>query len=354
MMTFKSYWLLPCLSIILLFPSLLRAAAPDDVPAPLLFGVALDGFPITEERLRNVEDDIGVSPEIVVFFLQWPSIEGQGAAPFPGESLDAIWNTGAIPCLTWEPMYYRDGHEVMVPFDAILNGDYDPYILGFARQSVTWKRPFMIRFAHEMNIERYHWGTKKKGYGPESPDIYKRMFRYIVTMFQKADTQNALWVFCPNAESVPNTSYDPRASWNRVENYYPGEKYVDILGIDGYNWGTTQTKAKNGWDSHWRGFKEIFRPTYEKMRELAPGKPIFIFETASVSQGGDKCLWIKKAFDTVAEWKVNGLIWFQVKKEFDWRINSEGETAYVNRVKATKSFPHQWIKGFQNDQGRTD
>ena len=325
----------------------MRAAAPDNIPGPLLFGVALDGFPITKERLKNIEDDIGVSPGIVVFFLQWPPIGDQRVARFPRESLEAIWNTGAIACLTWEPMYYRDGREVMIPYQAILNGDYDPYLIGFAKQAASWKKPFMIRFAHEMNIKRYHWGTKKEGYGPESPDIYKRMFRYVVTMFQKAGAQNVFWAFCPNAESVPNTSYDPSASWNRIEDYYPGDMYVDILGIDGYNWGTTQTKAKNGWDSHWRKFREIFRPTYQKLRELAPGKPVLIFETASVSQGGDKGLWIKNAFETAVEWKVNGLIWFQATKECDWRINSEDDTVYKNILTTTTSFPHQWIKGLK-------
>ncbi len=354
MMTIKSYWLLPCLSILLLFPSLMRAVAPDDVPAPLLFGVALDGYPITEERLKNVQNDIGLSPGIVVFFIQWPSIEGHGTAPFPEESLDAIWNTGAIPCLTWEPMCHRDGHEVMVPFDAILNGDYDPYILRFARQSATWKKPFMIRFAHEMNVARYHWGTTKQGYGPESPDIYRRMFRYVVTIFQKAGVQDVLWVFCPNAESVPNTSYDPSAVWNRIEKYYPGEKYVDILGIDGYNWGITQTKAKNGWDSQWKEFTAIFRPAWEKLWQLAPDKPIFVFETASVDQGGDKGLWIRSAFKVTREWKLNGLVWFQVKKEHDWRINSGGDISYRDIPETPTSLPHQWIRGLRHDQGRTD
>ena len=347
MMTLKNYWLLPCLSIILLFPSLLRAAAPGIVSAPLLFGVALDGFPITEERLRNVEDDIGVSPGIVVFFLQWPSKVGQGSAPFPRESLDAIWNIGAIPCLTWEPMYYTEGHEIMVPCQDILNGAYDPYLLGFAKQAASWDRPFMIRFAHEMNIARYHWGTKKSGYGTESPDIYKRMFQYVSTMFQKAGAQNVLWVFCPNSESVPNASYDPHASWNRIEDYYPGDKYVDVLGIDGYNWGTTQTRAKIGWDSQWKEFAAIFHPAWEKLRQLAPDKPIFVFETASVKQGGDKGLWIKNAFETARAWKLNGLVWFQVKKEYDWRINSGEGVSYRDIPKTTTSLPHQWIKGLR-------
>ena len=354
MMTVKSYWLLPCLSIILFFPSLLRAAAPNDVPAPLLFGVALDGYPITKERLKNVADDIGISPGIVVFFLQWPSMDSQDGDPFPGESLEAIWRTGAIPCLTWEPMYYSAGHEFMIPCQAILNGAYDPYLLKFAKQAASWKRPFMIRLAHEMNIERYHWGTKKSEYGPQSPSIYQRMYRYVVDMFQKAGAQNVLWVFCPNSESVPNTSYDPRACWNRIEDYYPGNTYVDVLGIDGYNWGTTQTKAKNGWDSQWKEFAAIFHPAWETLRQLAPHKPIIVFETASVSQGGDKGLWIKNAFETAKAWKMNGIVWFQVKKEYDWRINSGGDTFYRDVLKANACSPHQWIRGWQHDQRRTD
>ena len=347
MMTFKSYWLLPCLSIILLFPSLLRADSPDCGSGPLFFGVALDGCPITGERLQSVTDEIGLQPGIVVFFLQWPPIGDQGVARFPGESLDAIWNMGAIPCLTWEPMYYSEGREIMVTCQDILNGAYDAYLMGFAKQSASWKRPFMIRFAHEMNIERYHWGTKKEGYGPESPHIYRRMFRYVATIFQKAGAQNVLWVFCPNSESVPNASYDPGASWNRIEDYYPGDKYVDVLGIDGYNWGTTQTRAKNGWDSQWKEFAAIFRPAWEKLRQLAPDKPIFVFETASVNQGGDKGLWIKNAFKTARAWKLNGLVWFQVKKEYDWRINSGEDVSYRDIPETTTSLPHQWIKGLR-------
>ena len=344
-MTLKNFWLVP-LSMMLLFPSLIRAGSPHCGSAPLFFGVALDGYPIGKERLKSIEEAIGVSPGMVSFFLQWPSMTRQGSHCFPRESLDAIWNTGAIPCLTWEPMYYSEGREIMVSCHDILNGVYDPYLLEFAKQAALWKRPFMMRFAHEMNVARYHWGTKKEGYGPESPHIYRRMFRYVVTIFQKAGAKNVLWVFCPNSESVPNASYDPSASWNRIEDYYPGDTYVDVLGIDGYNWGTTQTRAKNGWDSQWKEFAAIFRPAREKLRQLAPDMPIFVFETASVNRGGDKGLWIKNEFETAREWKLSGLIWFQVKKENDWRINSMGKAPYGHIPGATACSPHQWIRGF--------
>jgi len=337
--------LLPCLSMVLLFPSLLWAGSSPCKSHPFFFGTALDGCPITEERLSQVKNDIGVWPEIVVFFLQWPSMKDPTTARFPVESLDAIWNSGAIPCLTWEPMYYSEGREVMVPWQAIVHGAYDGYLKEFAAEAASWNRPFMIRFAHEMNIARYHWGTEPSGYGPESPDIYRRMFRYVVTVFRGAGAHNAVWVFCPNAESVPNVSYDATAYWNRMEDYYPGDAVVDVLGMDGYNWGTTQTKANHGWDSQWRAFGTIFRPAWETLRRSAPDKPILVFETATVDQGGDKGLWIKNAFETAREWNLNGLVWFQVNKEYDWRISSGQTLSSGSPPEPDRCPPHQWIRG---------
>jgi hypothetical protein len=320
-MTLKTNVLLSCLFIALLIPWSPRAESPPAGSTSLLFGVALDGYPITRERLEKVEKDIGISLGIVVFYLQWPSLDSQNGAPFPKESLEAIWSVDAMPCLTWEPMHYRAGHEFMVPFQDIQSGAYEPYLLEFAKQAALVKRPFMIRFAHEMNIARYHWGTKASEYGPESPRIYQQMFRYVVTLFQQAGAYNVLWVFCPNAESVPNASYDKGASWNRLEAYYPGNAYVDVLGMDGYNWGTTQKKSKSGWDSQWRTFADIFRPAWDTLRHLDSKKPIIVFETGTVDQGGNKKCWIKDAFETARQWRLNGLVWFQVKKEYDWRIN---------------------------------
>lgn len=354
-MAFMKNALIPCLFLMLMLAGTAFPGSPETGPTPLFFGVALDGCPIQKERLRSIQDELGVSPQLVVFFLQWPQPDAQAEAPFPRDTLNAIWDTGAIPCLTWEPMYFDQGDEVMVPCQDILSGAYDPYLIWFAEQAAVWNKPLMIRFAHEMNIERYHWGTDKTAYGSNSPAIYRRMFRYVVALFQKAGADNAVWVFCPNSESVPNTSYDPKASWNTIDAYYPGDAFVDVLGMDGYNWGTTQARAKNGWDSHWREFADIFRPAWETLRRLSPDKPIFVFETASVDQGGDKARWIRNAFDTALEWGLTGLVWFQVNKEYDWRINCKGRgVSCIGRGESPACSPHGWIRGLLHDQRRTD
>lgn len=310
------------------------------------FGVALDGHPLTETRLETEEKNIGAQPDLVVFFLQWPPVSDPEAGVFPLESLQSIWNRGAVPCLTWEPMYFQGAHERAVPWRSILEGAYDSYLISFAEQARAWDKPLIIRLAHEMNIERYHWGTTKAAYGPESPTIYQRIFRYVVDLFNQAGAHNVQWAFCPNAESVPNHSYDPTACWNRVASYYPGNSYVDILGMDGYNWGNTQTKEENGWDSRWKSFRDIFGHLYCELRRLAPEKPIFVFETATVHVGGDRGLWLQEAAETLQSWGIKGLVWFQVEKEQDWRLQPhETRVLGLHTRRAVPSGLQEWILG---------
>ena len=195
-----------------------------------------------------------------------------------------------------------------------------------------------------MNLDRYHWGTAKEDYGARSPELYKSMFKYVVSLVRRAGAKNVLWVFCPNAESVPNPNFLPDASWNKVGNYYPGADFVDILGMDGYNWGTTMTEERNGWKSSWKPFREIFASLRGELIKLAPGKPIVVFETASVNQGGDRTLWIKEALETSGAWGIRGLVWFQADKEFNWSIKNEKDTSYISAVRTATSPSQNWIR----------
>jgi hypothetical protein len=309
---------------------------------PCFWGIALEGYPITVAQLEKVEQELGFPPKMVMFYLQWPAPHGTGE--FPQESLEVIWQRGAVPCLTWEPMYRRDNSEVTVLYEQIAAGQYDSYLTNFAREAAAWGRPLIIRFAQEMNLERYHWGTEKGRYGPQSPEIYLKIFRYVVDFFRRTEAHQVLWAFCPNAESLPNPVHDFAAAWNRAQNYYPGDTYVDILGMDGYNWGTTQTVEKHGWQSRWQSFQEIFAPLHQELRSLSLHKPLLVFETASVLVGGDKALWIKEALPVLQSWKVRGIVWFQVNKEVDWRLNAKGDLSYLPLIREQAFDAQEWLK----------
>ncbi len=298
----------------------------------LYFGIAVAGLPSQPDVFQSKEKDTGLPVSMVNFFLQWP--QDPEELNFPGKTLEAVHSFGAMAVLTWEPMYYdQHGREHMIRARDIVQGRYDHYIDGFASRIRDLEYPVIIRFAHEMNLERYHWGGSREEYGPESPGRYRDMFRYVAQRFDKAGAENALFAFCPNAESLPSPQGEEGAEWNRAENYYPGDEYVDVLGMDGYNWGKTHTLEEHGWQSRWQSFEEIFEPVYQELRSISRYKPLFVFETAAPQEGGDRDLWVRKAFETAREWGLQGIFWFQVDKEANWRLRAGDDCKYPGEVR---------------------
>lgn len=285
-------------------------------PHSTTWGFSLDGFPITDERLAQLQQETKITPPFIQFYLQWPNAS-EAYKPVIS-SLEAILRSRAIPVLTWEPMLIIQGKEETIPYEQILENKYLPYLTKMAHEIKEWKKPLIIRFAHEMNLKRYHWGTSQEQFGPSSPEIYVKMFRYMVETFRNLNVDNVLWAFCPNANSVPNEQ------WNQAAKYYPGNDVVDILGMDGYNWAMDSKKAKaqgKTWTSPWASFQQIFQGLHDELKHIAPRKPIIVFETATVKEEeGKKSLWIKEAVQTAKKWKLAGIIWFQSNKEEDWRF----------------------------------
>ncbi|MFH1914017.1 MAG: glycosyl hydrolase [Pseudomonadota bacterium] len=294
------------------------ALTPGCQPSPPPgFGPALHGTP-SPEAIDNARKTLDWPITLVVFFVHWPS---DRQPEFPDEGIRAIRDAGAVPVITWEPMTVDAGKETAIAASEILDGHWNDYIDAFAVSARDSGGRIILRFAHEMNLSRYHWGGDRSEYGPESPGRYRAMFRHIRERFLLQGADNVLFAFCPNAESLPHPVRDG-ADWNTASAYYPGDDAVDVLGMDGYNWGTTFTRQEHGWDSRFTAFAEIFSPLYEELRALAPHKPVVVFETASVAEGGDKTAWIKDAVHTARSWGLAGLCWFNADKEHDWRLES--------------------------------
>ncbi len=310
--------------LLMLLPLVSTARAGDR----LALGAAVDGLP-SPASLEKTARDMGFRPAVVVFFLQWP--DDPKDRNFPEKALAAVDAFGATPVLTWEPMTIRAGKEAAIPGRAILDGEYDAYILDFAARAKAFGKPLILRFAHEMNLDRYHWGSAKKEYGPGSPALYKKLFRRVADLFRRAGANNVRFAFCPNAESRPD---EP---WNALSAYYPGDAYVDILGLDGYNFGASMTLAEHGWTSVFRSFPELFGAAFRRMRALSPEKPFFVFETACAESGGDKSAWVKDMIGTLIAWQAAGFAWFEADKETDWRLGkglSSDALGYLKSVAA--------------------
>ena len=254
---------------------------------------------------------------ILSFYIAWGSANSKPDLA----GIRRVITSGCAPMITWEPWKRPEGLDGIQPEDqpdfslkSILSGKYDDYIRQWAHAMKELNHPVFFRPMHEMNGNWYPWcGTVNSNH----PADYVETWRYIRSIFDEAQNDKVIWVWCPYAHSVPD---EPD---NEIGLYFPGFQEVDWLGLDGYNWGTNRA-----W-SHWQNFQEIFEKGYDRLAKLVPGKPFMIAEVGCAEEGGDKGEWIKEAFEAVNNRlvRIKALVWFNVDKECDWRIESTQESA---------------------------
>ena len=244
---------------------------------------------------------------------------------FPSSFANNAVQSGSVPSIAWEPW---DGNVNGTKFSnqSIIDGKHDTYLKTFAAAAKQFGKPLFIRFGHEMNGNWYSWdgthsgGSTATGYGDKTkadgPERYVDAYRHVWQVFKDASVGNVTWIWCPNCDAVPNET------WNDATNYYPGDQYVDWVGMDGYNFGSVQ--------GAWRTFSNIYSIPYDKLTKY--NKPMLIGEFASGESGGDKAVWITDCFKLLKTTfpKIQAFTWFNVNKEADWRINSSvaAQTAF--------------------------
>lgn len=244
------------------------------------------------EPVFATEAALGRPLDIVHWFTNWDNA-------FDLEMVEAASAGGRLPLISWEP------HEKSL--QNIVEGHYDTYLLEWAKGVRDYGDPVYIRPFPEMNGDWAPWNGE--------PDVLVAAWRHTVERFREAGAHNAFWVWSPNITD------EPRTPQNAMERYYPGEDYVDVLALDGYNWGTSRE-----W-STWRAFDDIFAAPYERVTALG-SQPLWIAEIASVEEGGNKGKWIKGMLGSTAFPQLEAIVWFDENKSVDWRIrSSEGSLA---------------------------
>jgi len=248
--------------------------------------------------LAQLETTLGRKLAIVHHFFGWSDDFTTQAA--------AELSANRMPLITWETWTNGTGF----PLTDIVNGAHDTMIRSRAQAAKALAKPFFLRWGHEMNGNWYPWDGTHNGANQAATATYVSAYRHIHDLFVAAGATNVLWVFSPNVDSVPGDG------WNQWSNYYPGDGYVDWMGFDGYNWGTSQST------STWRSFPNLAGAIYASL--AAKGKPIMIPETASAELGGDKAGWIASILPSLQSSfpAIKALVWFHMNKETDWRVDS--------------------------------
>jgi hypothetical protein len=186
----------------------------------------------------------------------------------------------------------------------------------------------MIRFAYEMNLSPgagIPWGGGQGAVAGNTAADYVAAWRHVVSIYRADGATNAEFVWAPNIDDggIPFTQY------------FPGDEWVNEVGLDGYNWGSAFESTGHKWLS----LGDTFASSYATLTQLS-SKPVIFTETASAEIGGDKAAWIRRGFLNELPQRfprVTGVIWFDVQKESDWRVDSSQAALEAFREVAASS-----------------
>ncbi|MFG2936614.1 glycoside hydrolase family 26 protein [Streptomyces sp. NPDC048282] len=263
-------------------------------PQGRYFGVSTRQTPWSRAETAEVTRKAGSAPNLLEYFVKWTE-------DFRPAAVEASYAQGAVPLLTWEP-WSGSGTGTRQPRFAlarIAGGGWDTYVTRFAEAVRAQGRPVVIRFAHEMNGTWFPWSEHRNG---NHQGDYVRAWRHVHDLFEKAGADNVIWLWSPNVvRDAPTAS---------LRALYPGDAYVDLLGMTGYQDEETTAGA-------------VFDATLARLRGLSD-RPVVIAETGA-GPGRKKAAWIAAFFRWfVSHPEVIGFVWFERSRadggHQDWRF----------------------------------
>lgn len=279
------------------------------VPAKVRFGMYTEQSPFNYSEVDLVSREIGKTPDTVGFFLGWDQ-------DYRPDAVTSAWQRGMLPLLTWEslpnlPLSVRTTTDTDYAMSKILGGQFDAYIDRFAHDVKSTGLPIIIRLDQEMNADYYPWSDtapyNKRGQ-------FVQVWKHVVDRFRAIGADKyVIWLWTPNrVDNIPQ---------KQIASFYPGDDYVDWVGVDGY-WRNKSVTAN---------FAVTYAKTLGLLRALTR-KSIFIGEVGASETGGKKVVWINSFFhDLPLNPDIIGFSWFSLTvaggtgestASNDWRINS--------------------------------
>lgn len=193
---------------------------------------------LRSEKAR-LEEAFGHGFEIMPTYthLAW----GTSPNPFPKENVTEFAGGNGFngkPVLQFTYQYTTNNNNVnssstsskTSPLFDILRGKYDDFLIELARGLKAYGRPVLFRLNNEMNTD---WTSYCGMINMCDPEMFIDSWIYLYKLFEREGVDNCIWIWNPVAVSCPQ-SY-----WSEDLAYYPGNDYVQILGLTAYESGNS-------------------------------------------------------------------------------------------------------------------
>ena len=254
---------------------------------------------VTAERIEEFEKLIEKKPLWAYFSQSW-----YNGMAYPKKSIETIYKKGIVPFVRLMPrsreeQFVKESHFTM---QHIIDGVFDKELHLWAKEAKIHNIPLLVDFAVESNGDWFSWSgifngkDIKDGYGDKNyydgAERYRDAYRHIIDIFKSEKVTTITWFFHADIYSNPDVE------WNQAKLYYPGDNYIDWIGVSLYG-------AQNQKEDYWDSFSEILEERYKTITEISTKKPIALLEFGVTDNHplGDKSEWLEDAFETILSGK---------------------------------------------------
>ncbi len=251
-------------------------------PGPLPFGVY--------DPYGDFSDVAGIATEHL--FMPWEDV----FLPSLQEAETYTQERGRTLLATVEPWTWtRDERNTAKVLQAgIADGTYDETMRTVCRSLATVDVPITIRWAQEMDdySGQFIWA----GWQPET---YIAAYRKMIDIC-KAEIPNAKFMWSPLGNET-------------MASYYPGDDYVDIIGLSVFSLEPWEQATQGGAQS----FDDIFAPRYARAAQF--NKPIVIAELGYIGSLAHVTQWDDDVRNTAEKYpKLTAVNYFNQKEVYPW------------------------------------
>jgi len=195
--------------------------------------------------------------------------------------------------------------------ERIALGYYDHLIEDYFMKVLSYVatgRKLVLVYLPEMNGNWTVYGQEE----PANPTFFIAAYRHFVETGRSMGLgpENVKWCWAPNDKG-----------WLTLEDWYPGDAWVDIVGMSAYNWGGLYP------DGEWLSPRAILDPVVVEVSQFTK-RPLVITQIASGLNDPRTPEWLDKLVTYANGPNIEGFIWFNIGEfalgqNTDWHGQTE-------------------------------
>ncbi len=251
--------------------------------------------------------------------LAWSIVlnEWGSGLQFPWYESWAAYQNGSTPLVRVLPRsvnWETSNPDPYLRLEYLNRGDYDAQIRQWADVARQLPFPIFVEFAPEANGNWYQWSGVFYDNGPA---LYKAVYQRFINICRQEGATNITWFFHMN--NIAN----PVGPNNLMAQYYPGDDYIDWLGLS--------VVGALYQSDYWDTFQNLLDPGYKEMSTVSTIKPIAIVEAGVIESHQDpnaKAAWITEAYNVMKSGDYTRIKAFSYWNVPSWTV--EGNDMRIN------------------------